>query len=598
MAARTLDIHAPAQIATRVPGLEPRSGEVCLVSTTEHRHYTNPVAIYSTYAVNEVQDLLLTIDDRVTGEALHAVGYLAFDAAPAFDPALHAHAGSPEPILWFGLYQGYKTDLPDPVADKFETPDWTPSITKPQFDSTITKIRDYIQAGDTYQVNYTFPMHANFHGDIYAWFRQLCDAQASDYSAFINTGDHIIVSASPELFFKLDGQQLTTKPMKGTIACGLTQSSDEAQRELLLASPKDRAENIMIVDLLRNDMGRISETGSVRVNSKFDVEKYDSLWQMTSSITSETSASIPEIFAALFPSGSVTGAPKIRTSEIIHELEHTPRGPYCGAVGYWSPNRNAVFNVAIRTAVLDIESEKLRYSVGAGITWDSSSDAEYAECLLKAEVVSQHRPSFELLESLLWDGDYFMLDRHLARLKSSADYFSYSFDEQHIRDALSQSVENARPTPLKVRLLLSRKGEITIDTAPIIDAPSPPRVQLALQPISSTNRFLYHKTTMRNVYTDALAAVDADDTILWNERGEITESTRANVVVRCDNTWYTPPVSSGLLAGTYREQLLEEGAIHEAVITKDDLESAQEIRLINSVRKWIPINFIQETATP
>lgn len=438
-------------------------------------------------------------------------------------------------------------------------------------------------------------MNAPFKGSAYIWYRQLCDAQRADHCAYINTGSHIVISASPESFFTLNGTRLTTKPMKGTIARGLTLSSDYDQRDHLSSSQKDRAENIMIVDLLRNDMGRISETGTVHVESRFDVEKFDTLWQMTSTITSETKAGIPDIFKALFPAGSITGTPKIRTSEIIRELEPEPRGAYCGAIGYWGPHRQAQFNVAIRTAILDVEEEKLRYSVGAGITWDSSSEAEYAECLLKAEVVSRRISEFDLLESLLWDGNYYLLERHLARMKQSAEYFSYQFEESPARAALNLATNGMQPEPVKVRLLLSRNGNVAVETKPVVptDICS---ITLARESIDENDVFLYHKTTHRSVYESALDAVETNDVILWNSRGEITESTRANVVIRRNGVWTTPPVSSGLLGGTYRGQLLDDGTIQEAIITKDDLLSADEVCLINSVRRWIPVNLIHSNA--
>ncbi len=576
---------------------EPAVGDMCLVSTSENRYFHNPIDVYSTHEVAEVMSLIETINARVQSESLYAAGYLAYEAAATFDSALVTHPPAREPVLWFGLYKDHASTLPEPSAQAVDISQWTPSVSRGEFDIAIDRIRNYIAAGDTYQVNYTFPMYADFCGSPYAWFRQLCDAQRADYCTYLNTGSHVIMSASPELFFRLDGTRLTTMPMKGTIARGPTLASDHAQRDRLSNSQKDRAENIMIVDLVRNDMGRISETGTVRVESRFNAAKFDTLWQMTSTITSETHAEIPEVLKALFPSGSITGAPKIRTTQIIRELEPQPRGAYCGAIGYWGPDHQAEFNVAIRTATLNVEEEKLVYSVGAGITWDSSSEAEYAECLLKAEVVSRPKPQFDLLESLLWDGDYFLLERHLTRLNQSAEYFGFAFEESVVRAALIGVTDRIESDALKVRLLLSRNGNLATETTPIIPTDTC-SITLAREPVDQDDVFLYHKTTHRSIYDSALDKAETDDVVLWNTRGEITESTRANVVIKRNGIWTTPPVPSGLLAGTYRAQLLDDGSIQEGIITKGDFVSADEVCLINSVRRWIPVNLLHSDSVP
>lgn len=580
-------------LAPSLPGSGCCPGEVCLVSTTQQRYFSNPLETHIAYRIEEVAPLLDYLDGRVQQDGLYVAGYMAYEAAPAFDAALCVNESKGAPLCWFSLYEEVETSIPDADSSLVPETTWRAEITQPEFDDVIARIRNYIGAGDTYQVNYTFPMETHFDGDPYAWFRQINAAQRAAYSAYIDAGSHQVLSISPESFFTLDGDRLTTKPMKGTIARGMTLLDDKVQAEKLRASKKDRAENIMIVDLLRNDMGRVSKTGSVEVTSLFDVERYDSLWQMTSTITSKSVASVPEIFAALFPSGSVTGAPKIRTSEIIREIEEGPRGAYCGAIGYWGPNRQAEFNVAIRTATYHPEAHRMVYSVGAGITWDSSSSAEYEECLLKAKVVTDPKSSFDLLESLLWDGDYFLLERHLRRLSESADYFGYDWDEEQIRNVLKNEVKNLPQRPHKVRVTLSRKGVLRCASSPIDPEPRC-RIKFSARPIQQDNVFLYHKTTARDVYESALKNGDSDDVILWNERGEVTESTRANVVAKVGGVWKTPPVSCGLLAGTYRDQLLEEGIIEEGILTKEDLIAADEVQLINSVRKWIPIEWVSD----
>jgi para-aminobenzoate synthetase/4-amino-4-deoxychorismate lyase len=355
----------------------------------------------------------------------------------------------------------------------------------------------------------------------------------------------------------------------------------------------------MIVDLLRNDMGRISEFGSVQVPKLFEVERYETVLQMTSTVTSRLLPQIGllEILQALFPSGSVTGAPKIRTMKIIDELEDSPRQIYTGGLGFVSPDSEAVFNVAIRTLLIDTHSGIAELGVGSGITYDSSPESEYRECLLKAQFLSQSRPDFALLETMLYDGDAgcFLLDRHLARLAESADYFGFQFDANDIRSALQKIAENLKNGKFKIRLLLNREGgSQVIHTAVVELAPrSSLRVAIARAPVNSRDVFLFHKTTHREVYeTRKASRPDCDEVLLVNERGELTESTIANLVVRLNGKDYTPPVECGLLAGTFRAELVALGTLSERVLRPEDLRRAEAIFLINSVRKWLPAHLV------
>lgn len=569
-----------------------QEGAVCLYAPGTQRYFRDPIQVYSTCDVGQVTSLLNTIDARVRDEGLYAAGYLAYEAAPAFDSALAVKPTGDEPLLWFGLYEEYSERLPERIDESSPELVWRPEMDRRAFDGAIERIRDYIAAGDTYQVNFTFPMTAEFNGDAYGWFRALCDAQQASHCAYVHAGDRHVISVSPELFFSLDGDRLVTRPMKGTIARGLTEEADCDQAVRLRESAKDRAENVMIVDMLRNDMGRISETGSVTVDSLFEVERYDTLWQMTSTIRSRTEANVPEILGALFPSGSITGAPKIRTSEIIAELETGPRGAYCGTLGWWGPERQAEFNVAIRTATYDVADGRLTYPVGAGITWESRSASEHAECLLKAEIVTKPHPAIALLESLLWDGEYFLLERHLERLAESAAYFGFDYDAARVRETLDDAARAFGGVALKVRVLYSRDGEVNCDWAPVGEV-RPWRVGIAERPVDLRDVYLYHKTTNRDMYDAALRGQELDDVILWNERGEVTESTRANVIALIDGVWVTPPISCGLLGGTYRAELLDRGEIMERVISLEELKMAEDVQLINSVRRRIEIEFIQ-----
>ncbi|MCH7910073.1 MAG: aminodeoxychorismate synthase component I, partial [Candidatus Hydrogenedentes bacterium] len=530
----------------------------------------------------------------------HAAGFLAYEAAPAFDPAMVTHPPGTFPVLWFGIYERVSV-LDDSVSSSggaYTLGDWSAAVSKHEYVSALAEIRERIAAGETYQVNYTYPIRASFHGDSVAWFQDMAAAQQADFTAYLDLGRHKILSASPELFFRLDGNELRCRPMKGTCARGLWYEDDCDRATALRVSEKERAENLMIVDLLRNDMGRVSTPGSIRVEELFNLERYPTVWQMTSSIVSHTDASLPEIFAALFPSGSVTGAPKIQTMGIIRTLENGPRNVYCGTIGWWDPCRQAEFNVAIRTATVDTQTHEACYPVGGGITWDSVAENEYAESRLKMAVLSYRTEPFELLETLLWDGEYFLLDRHLRRLRESAIYFGFSIDADAIARALREKARQFGTAATRVRLLVSRKGFVQIESE-VVTPWSPRRIGLADRPVDSGDPFLYHKTTRRSLYESHRASrPELDDVILWNRNGELTESTLANLVVELDGRLLTPPVSCGLLPGVMRGLLLDEGEIEEGIVTKADLARAGSVRLVNSVRKWIDISLIDNVFAP
>jgi para-aminobenzoate synthetase/4-amino-4-deoxychorismate lyase len=390
------------------------------------------------------------------------------------------------------------------------------------------------------------------------------------------------------LFFRLDGQRVVARPMKGTRPRGRWLDEDEAIRADLVASEKDRAENVMIVDLLRNDLGRIARGGTVRAPRLFDVERYETVWQMTSTVEAETEASLPALFAGLFPCGSVTGAPKIKTMEIIRDLETGPRGVYCGAVGWYGPGRRGAFNVPIRTVAIDQRAGRATYRVGSGVTWDSAPSAEYDECIDKAAVLRAERPAFQLLETLLYEGGaYFLKDRHLERLTASARYFGFAVDTGRVEDALSRAAAEFGPGPTRVRLLVGRDGAVTIEAAPA-GAPRVFRLGLADAPIDSRDVFLQHKTTHRAVYERArVGRADCDDVVLFNERGEVTEATIGNVAVCLGGLWVTPPRACGLLPGTYRDFLVARGELVERVVPVEELRAAVGVALLNSVRKWV-----------
>ncbi|HEY4722495.1 MAG TPA: aminodeoxychorismate synthase component I, partial [Anaerolineae bacterium] len=472
--------------------------------------------------------------------------------------------------------------------------EWTATVPWAAYERSIDAIRNYIADGKTYQVNYTYRLHAPFHGDPWNFFLTLAHRQPVGYAAYVDTGRHVICSASPELFFQLSGRDLRSKPMKGTAARGRTLAEDRANMQWLQHSEKNRAENVMIVDMVRNDMGRIAEIGSVDVPSLFAIERYPTVLQMTSTVTSRTAAPLIDILRALFPCASITGAPKVRTMKIIAELETTPRGVYTGCIGYLAPGREARFNVAIRTVTIDRDIDQAEYGVGGGIVWDSDAADEYRECEIKMRVLMQARPAFDLLESLLWTPDegYFLSDRHRQRLTDSAEYFDVPIEWAAISaqlDALSTTLAHVAH---KVQVRVSPQGAATVSATPLsqIPLPQPMRGALAAQPVDSNDPFLFHKTTRRSVYEAARAARPGyDDVILWNERGEITESTIANVVIDLNGELLTPPLQCGLLPGTYRAWLIDRRVIREQVISIDELRSARRLYLINSVRKWIDV---------
>lgn len=551
--------------------------------------FTEPHAVLEAKSLEDVAAIFEQVD-RYTSQGYYAAGYVSYEAAPAFHPEMAVHEGAEMPLAWFGIYS--ETQAPKPADDAdYEVSAWALEGSVPEYKNGIQKIRQAIEEGDTYQVNYTERLTAGFKGDAQAFYRQLARNQQADYSAYLDIGRHQILSASPELFFRIDGSRIRTKPMKGTAPRGRTNGEDEAILDVLLESEKERAENLMIVDLLRNDMSRLAKPGTVQVPKLFEAEKYPTVHQLTSTVEGELpdGLSVFDWFKALFPCGSITGAPKVSTMRYIAGLEQTPREVYCGAIGYITPEKNAVFNVPIRTVVIDQDKSAARYGVGGGITWDSTSDGEYEELLTKARVLTDQRPEFALLESLkLEDGTYPLAARHLERLKKSAAYFRYALDEEAVMGQL-ESLASEHPEGLfKARLTLGRNGEIELAAQPAAPIEQPVRCALAKAPVDSNDPFLFHKTTNRRVYEQHQnQARNAFSVLLWNEREELTEFTIGNLVAEKDGRFYTPPVSSGLLAGTYREQLLEEGRIETKVLKKDELHTFDALWFINSVRGWM-----------
>ncbi|MBP1970576.1 para-aminobenzoate synthetase/4-amino-4-deoxychorismate lyase [Virgibacillus natechei] len=558
--------------------------------------FNNPVEHIVATTIEEVLPALRSVQAAVDN-GYYAAGYLSYETAPAFDSAYKVNDDPKMPLLWFGIFE--KPVQKELQSSKtFYTTEWFPQTSLDTYNNAINTIKQCIGQGDTYQVNYTIRMQATFEGDTVAYYNRLAQAQSANYSAYLDIGDFTILSASPELFFRIKDGDITTKPMKGTVARGKTPAEDKSNRDWLYRSEKNRAENVMIVDLLRNDLGMIAKPGTIKVPELFAIEKYPTVYQMTSTVTAEVSddKQLPDIFKALFPCGSITGAPKISTMNIINELEDSAREVYCGTIGFITPEQEAIFNVPIRTVVINNQTNEAQYGVGGGITWDSTDEEEYEEVLTKAAIVNTTNTGFELLESLgLVNGRYLVLEEHMKRLKSSAAYFNFDIDIHFIREKLLNYAQNEKNSFLKVRLLVNDKGEPTIEGSEASPFENQVPVTIANVPIDKQNIFLYHKTTNRSVYTKILHQhPDVFDILLWNEDRELTEFTTGNIVVEINNQLYTPPVESGLLAGTYRDRLLKDRVITERKITLDEIAEPSNIWLINSVREWVHVQLIKE----
>ena len=561
-----------------------------------------------------------------------AAGYVTYEAAPGLDPALPVKGepaddpagtggvgedGGP-PLVWFGVFRhrrevGRLTPRQMRPAP-YHISAWRSEVERTEYDEQVDRIRRHIEMGETYQVNYTFRLSAAFSGDAFQLYRDLALAQRGAYGAYLDIGRHAIVSASPELFYAQEGSHIEVRPMKGTIARGRWPGEDRLLGDELARSSKDRAENLMIVDLLRNDLGRIAEFGSVQVHDLFSLERYETVWQLTSRIsaTVRPDVGLPGLFTALFPSGSVTGAPKRRTMELITEIERSRRGVYCGAVGYLAPGDGGpgrtVFNVAIRTVTVDKTEGAARYGVGGGITWDSRSESEYEEARVKAQLLAERRPEFSLLETIRWDPGtgFAWRDRHIDRILGSAEYFRFPAERATLEAVLDDAVAGA-VEPNRVRLLVRRDGAAEAMALPhpvrFSDGPDAGGEPLGFAiddaPVSPQNVLLFHKTTARGTYDERLKRHPyADDVVLVNDRGEVTEFTIGNLAVLRDGLWVTPHLDSGCLPGIYREVLLGRGLLHEAVVTRDDLLTADAVAFLNSVQGWRPAQPVRVSPAP
>lgn len=559
----------------------------------EWTEFSNPVEIVTTADTSQVTEKLSYVENRVNAQSLFAVGFVAYEAAAAFDSAMSTTHTPTTPLLWFALF-GEENTRAISLDNKNSDPDlpelnWQSEDSKADYLSTVTRIKnDYLNTGESYQVNFTRRFVAEYQHAPKLLFDNMLSKQPTPYATFIDTEDFAVCSVSPELFFQLDGNKIVTRPMKGTRRRGKDSDDDKALHSDLQNSEKDKAENLMIVDMLRNDLGRIAKSGSVEVEKLLEIEKHPTVFQMTSTVTAQTNKSLTDIFKAIFPCASITGAPKINTMRIIDKLEKTARGVYCGALGVIAPGNRSCFSVPIRTAIIDKFESKSHYATGGGIVWDSNPECEYKETLHKGAILGIKEDEFSLLETIRWSaaGGYFLLKEHLDRITKSAENFNYALDINELTSKLEDLSQTFGHEKQRVRVLVSSSGEITIESYPLQNLPKKSiTLRIAKERIEADNPLLLNKTTSREIYERAAASEpDADDVILCNTKNEVCETTIYNLVFKINGEYFTPPVESGLLPGTFRARLLKRGIIKERIILLKDLKDVKRILAINSVR--------------
>jgi len=541
--------------------------------------FSDEVAVIEVVELSEVLPALRELEDAQS-KGLHAVGWIAYEAAPAFDSSLQVHPTiSGQPLLRFTLYKTQNEGLLYREGNEYDFSTPKPSLNQDEFTKAITCIHEAIAAGETYQVNFTYPMYGTYTGDPWTWFRKLRLAQSAQHQAYFEEKDQIVISLSPERFFKHQGDHIFCKPMKGTARPG--------EESLLKKSEKDRSENIMIVDMIRNDLGKIAIKGSVKSESLFEVESYPSVVQMTSTVSAKGSSSPVDWLCALFPCASITGAPKKQTMKWINQLESGPRGIYTGCIGGFYGDGVTEFNVAIRTAILQPESNTFRYHSGCGIVWDSKPEDEYRESILKSAVLTHETKPFSLIETMRWEpGKGIELwPYHRKRLLRSAAAIGVEVDLEKLDGLISQL---EFPKLGKIRLTLSEAGKLEVEKSPLPLTKEPLSFNVDTEITLSSHLELKHKTTRREIYKAARKRhPKVDETLLINENRELMEFSIGNLVWTQNGKAYTPPLSSGFLPGVARAAALDQGKVEERTCRLEDLENAEEIYLINGLRGWV-----------
>ncbi|MDD3927628.1 MAG: aminodeoxychorismate synthase component I [bacterium] len=567
--------------------------------------FRDAVEVISCHELLQVEAALARAEEALS-QGYWLAGYLAYEAGYAFERIEGASLPN-MPLIRLGVYDspaGYCY----PVAGADKAPveriagiEMHFNLSQERYAADLARIKELIASGDTFQINYTGLLNFDYAGSPAELYNCLRQAQPVPYSAFMRCDSLDILSFSPELFFRLRQDRITCKPMKGTARRGRTVAEDEAVAAWLTTDPKSRAENVMIVDLMRNDLGRICRPGSISVPDLFGVERHPTLWQMTSSVEGRLrrDVSLPDIIKALFPCGSVTGAPKVRSMQIIADLERQARGIYTGTIGWISPQREGAFSVAIRTIGLDRRTGRGEMGIGSGIVWDSDTEDEYRECLLKGRFLTSAQPEFQLLETMLWEREvgFVLLSEHLQRLEASAGYFDFPFDRERIAAELAVAVEQCFSLRQRVRLLLAQDGSVSVISSALPGmtlAGTMSAVTLSDVTIDSNDIFLYHKTTNRGLFdreAEACRKRGYHETIFLNERGELTQGAISNLFLQLDGKLYTPPVECGLLPGVTRKRMLDDGTAAERVLYPGDLKTAEKVILTNAVRGCIEVRF-------
>jgi len=564
--------------------------------------FRNPLRVLEAHSLDEVTHTL-TFADEAIQDGLFVAGFITYEAGYAFLPDKLAGLREKDwgaelgyPLIWLGVYprrEAIQAPAPKPQADS-SLPSWVETESRESFEGGVERIRDLIHEGDVYQVNHTTRFVAPNLEDPTGLYETLRSRQPVRYASYISAGDITVLSLSPELFFETAASVITARPMKGTASRGSTLAEDERLQNWLQDDEKNRAENLMIVDLLRNDLSLVCEPGSVRTQDLFSIEQLPTVHQMTSTVSGRLhdDVRLSHIMKALFPCGSITGAPKIRAMRRIAELESSARGVYCGAIGYAGPGLEAAFSVAIRTAVLS--GNEITYGVGGGVVWDSDPQEEYREAMLKRDFISdqvnqaEHGADLKLIETMYSDGDVPLVDYHLDRLENSSSDLGFKFNRSEVRRTITNYCsEYDDGEGRRIRLLLDREGQIQIESRPVdMLEDTPLRVGLSTVRVSSGHPQFRHKTTQRGVYEKARAIARAEnwyDALLINERGEVTEGTITNLFVEMEGGWVTPPLESGLLSGVGRRVFMLANAVREQVVFPADLIRARRIILTNAV---------------
>ena len=563
--------------------------------------FSKPNEIVTIKSLRNLDEKLNRIDDLI---ADGFIGYslMSYEAGYLFEKSLNKFLPRNEKLIQFYFYdkknvQPIKSNkILFDSFEKYKIKNFKLNTSKNEFTKSIRKIKSYIEEGDTYQVNYTIKGKFNFEGSYSGLFNNLVFNQSAQYIGVINISGKIIISLSPEMFFEIEGRKISSKPMKGTARRGIDHSNDEFIKYELERSEKNRAENVMIVDLIRNDLGRVSEYGSVKVRNIFEVEKYESVYQMVSTVESKLKKSVKlsDVLKNIYPCGSITGAPKIRTMEIINELEKEKRGIYTGSIGLIRKNK-ITFNVPIRTITIDKKSNNGEIGLGSGIVWDSIAEEEYEETKLKGNFLSEPVKRFEIFETMkIEDGKMFLPDEHIDRMKQTAEYFLFSFDRKKIKSYLNKIINKTDSESYRLKLSLDKYGKVCQVISRLIQLPQEIKVIISKNNIYSKNRFQYFKTTNRRLYDREYKSFKAKgffDAIYFNERGELAEGAITNIFIYKNDVISTPPINAGILPGVYRKYLLKNNSgIRERRLYLADLLEADKIVLTNSVRGEVVVN--------